>query len=271
MQYAVPFLIFLTVFVFLWGLFRLVGPPWLRAISAVTRRISRVVARRETEEWVIWAGIGAGLVAAVVAGAFFLEVAESIREETPAIDRVAYEWIRSSRTDRERPFFVAFTIIGKPIWLAVIVGVAAAILFARGVRDRREWIGYLAIVTIGGGLLGRALKLYFSRARPDLAQALFEASGFSFPSGHALGSTIVFGSLAYVCVHKLPGWTSRSAALALAMASILAVCFSRLYLGVHWLSDIAGGISAGIVWLAATTVSFEVLRRVWRLRRSRKV
>jgi membrane-associated phospholipid phosphatase len=268
MQAAVPFLIFLAVFALLWGLFFLVAPRWLGAGWEVTRRVARRLTRRDVDTWVVWVvGLGTLLLAAL-AGAFFLEIAERIQEETPEIDRLTYEWFRGSRRDAVTPFFVTFTIIGKPGVLGILVLIVSLALLP---RRRYGWIAYLALVSIGGGIVGAALKAYFSRARPDLGEAIMEAAGYAFPSGHALGSTIVFGSLAYVAVRAFRTWTARSAALALAATSVAAVCLSRLYLGVHWLSDIAGGVSAGIVWLTATTAAYEVLRRMVRMRRARRI
>jgi len=81
-----------------------------------------------------------------------------------------------------------------------------------------------------------------------------------------MGSTIVFGALAYLASRVLTQWRWKSAALALACTFILSVALSRVYLGVHWISDIAAGISAGLLWVVITTVSYEVLRRARALR-----
>jgi undecaprenyl-diphosphatase len=81
-----------------------------------------------------------------------------------------------------------------------------------------------------------------------------------------MGSTIAFGALAYLASRSIPQWRWKSAVIALAVTLILAVSASRIYLGVHWISDIAAGIAAGGVWVTTTTVAYEVLRRIRRLR-----
>ena len=264
MQSAVPFLIFAGAAGVLWLIFRAVLPAWLHATRTVAAWLTRAVLRRDAREWMVWAAVGAGLLAAIAAGVFFLEVAEEIRQGTPEIDRLAYRLVRGTKGDSEELFFVTFTVIGTPVGLGILAAIAAVFLT---IRRQYGWVFYLAVTCVGASVLGTSLKLYFARARPDVHEALRHAAGFAFPSGHALGSTVVFGALAYIGAHTLHRWSWRSAALALASASILSVCLSRLYLGVHWLSDVAGGIAAGIVWLAATTLAFEVLRRFWRLRR----
>ncbi|HVG24125.1 MAG TPA: phosphatase PAP2 family protein, partial [Thermoanaerobaculia bacterium] len=86
--------------------------------------------------------------------------------------------------------------------------------------------------------------------------------GYSFPSGHAMGSTIVFGAFAYLAFRILTRWPARAAALSFCATTILAICASRIYLGVHWVSDVGAGIAAGLIWLAAATVAYEAMRRI---------
>ncbi len=81
-----------------------------------------------------------------------------------------------------------------------------------------------------------------------------------------MGSTVVFGALAYLASRTLRRWRWKAAVLALALVLVAAVATSRVYLGVHWTSDIAAGISAGAVWVTSTTVAYEVLRRIRLLR-----
>jgi undecaprenyl-diphosphatase len=106
------------------------------------------------------------------------------------------------------------------------------------------------------------LKSIFARARPDLTTALVSARSYSFPSGHAMASFIIFGALAYIALRQPWSWAARSAALAIALTVVVLVGVSRVYLGVHWASDIAGGWSAGSVWLASAVVAFEMLLRI---------
>ena len=155
------------------------------------------------------------------------------------------------------------TVIGNPAGLGLIV---LPVAIALAMQKRWRWVAYLLSTTVIGGLLNLQLKAWFARARPDLAEALRDAHGYSFPSGHAMGSTIVFGALAYLAFRALKHWRARAAALSFACTMIVAIAASRIYLGVHWISDIGAGIAAGSIWLAATTMAYETSRRIRRVR-----
>jgi undecaprenyl-diphosphatase len=164
------------------------------------------------------------------------------------------------------PFFTVMTLIGTPAGLGVLVTIIAAILAMGG---RWRWAAYFFLTSTIGGLLNLQLKSYFARARPELAEALRDAHGYSFPSGHAMGSTVVFGALCYLAFRVIHTWRWRAVVLALNCSMIAAIATSRIYLGVHWISDIAAGIAAGLIWLTATTVAYETSRRIRLLRSMR--
>ena len=124
------------------------------------------------------------------------------------------------------------------------------------------------IVTAGvGALLNLGLKLIYARARPDLTSAIAVARWYSFPSGHAMNSFITFGALAYIALRQPWSWMAKSAGMAVALTMATLITMSRVYLGVHWASDVVGGWSAGTVWLASTVTAFEMLLRVRQRRR----
>ncbi|HEY6830438.1 MAG TPA: phosphatase PAP2 family protein, partial [Gemmatimonadaceae bacterium] len=148
-----------------------------------------------------------------------------------------------------------------------IAGLVIAFLV---VKKRYRWAIYLAITAGGGALLNMVLKNYFERSRPALAQMLRHASGYSFPSGHAMGSTVVLGGFTYLAMRVLPAWRQKSAALAFAITFVLSVASSRIYLGVHWLSDIGAGIAAGLLWVMTTTTAYETFRRTRMVRAIRQ-
>ncbi len=207
-----------------------------------------------------------GIVATLMIGEDFVELAVLLRQESPVVldlDQSVYRWAASMRSAPATTFFVAFTHIGGPIGLAVLGFAVAGVLFAR----RHRGLALYVIVTASlGGVMNLILKGLFERARPHLAEALRQAHGYSFPSGHAMGSMVVLGSLAYVMARSWGPWRLRSATMALLLTSIAAVGLSRVYLGVHWISDIAAGFAAGFVWLVVATVAFEAF---WRIREIR--
>lgn len=122
----------------------------------------------------------------------------------------------------------------------------------------RSLLVFYVFTVFGGVVLGLVLKYMIGRERP--IDSLVQVSGYSFPSGHALVSTLVFGSLAYI-IFKIYERGHKHARILITVFSILPipVILSRLYLGVHWLSDVIAGLFLGI-WII-TTVIFMLERR----------
>jgi undecaprenyl-diphosphatase len=203
-----------------------------------------------------------GGIAAIGAGYLFVELAEAAGRTTSAvyrIDQASHTWFGHERRSAMTVLLNTATNIGGSVGLGAVVAVVAAILFAR--KERASAI--FVVVTVGAGaLLNLGLKMIFARARPDLATAISVARGYSFPSGHAMGSFITFGALAYLVLRQTWPWGAKSGGLAIAMTMVVLVGLSRVYLGVHWVSDIAGGWSAGTVWLASAIAAFEILLRL---------
>lgn len=259
--------IFVAVFFLLWLFFYAVGPTLERVLAKAAHFTANFRYRDYLPVIVL---LAAGIAATSFAGDAFLDLAESLQEESPrlhAVDRDVHDWATDIRTPLSTSFLTFLTLVGTPVGLGVLIVIAAVIL---GIRRRWRWAAYL-IVTCGiGGLLNLQLKAYFARARPDLAEALRDAHGYSFPSGHAMGSTIVFGAFAYLAFRILTKWRPRAAALAFCCSMIVAISASRIYLGVHWISDVAAGIAAGAIWLFTATVAYEAFRRIRLVRALRK-
>jgi undecaprenyl-diphosphatase len=110
-------------------------------------------------------------------------------------------------------------------------------------------------------VLSSAMKLGFRRERPFFSDPLATERTYSFPSGHALVSLAVYGSIALVLARRLPTRGERVLLLAGTGALVLAIGFSRLYLGVHFLSDVLAGYAAGAAWLALLYVVLELRGR----------
>ena len=167
---------------------------------------------------------------------------------------------------REHPWTIGplqvLSFLGKPIWFYLLVGAASAYLLWRG---RRRLVAYLVLTGMGGGFVDTVVKEVVSRDRPKLEDPVATAWGMSFPSGHAFTSTAMYGALLLVFMPVIPKrW--RPAAIAVYVTLVAAIAFSRLALGVHFLSDVLGGIALGAAWLAAATAAFSI----WRTERGRK-
>ena len=252
-------LAYLIVFFALWLVF-LVAEP---ALERVLKRTASWTAKFRYRDYLpVAVVVLIGLAATLTAGDAFEDIAELVQTNSTQlheIDERVHAWVRYTHTSGATRFFTTMTIIGTPLPLGVLVAIVFFVLLSKG---RWRLAVYLALTAGIGSVLNLLLKTYFHRVRPDLAEALRHASGYSFPSGHAMGSTIVFCALAYVGVRSLAHWQWRwrAATLAFAVTTILAIASSRIYLGVHWISDVGAGIAAGLVWVTTATVAYETFR-----------
>lgn len=112
-----------------------------------------------------------------------------------------------------------------------------------------------------GMLLNALLKLAFHRSRPTWDDPILMIENFSFPSGHAMMATLLYGFLAAFGVRKAQAWRRRVLTVLAAGMLIVLIGFSRLYLGVHYLSDVLAGMAAGSAWLALCLTVVGTLRR----------
>jgi membrane-associated phospholipid phosphatase len=150
-----------------------------------------------------------------------------------------------------------FSTIGS--WWVYLAGFLVVVtwLLHRGLRR----LALFVVVTVGGSpLLNEVVKLAVHRARPILPNPVAHASGASFPSGHAQGAVVGYAVLLLVFLPVLRGATRRLL-VAAAVMMVLAIGFSRVALGVHYLSDVLAGYLLGAAWVTATTVSFNTWRR----------
>jgi len=149
------------------------------------------------------------------------------------------------------------SIVFDPWVFRVTCLLVALWLWRRGAPRLAAWA---AVTTVVAGALGGLLKLLVHRVRPVLDDPVAHANGYSFPSGHALGSLVGTGVLILVFLPVL-GRTGRWAAYGGGALVVLMTGFSRIGLGVHFVSDVLAGWVVGLACLAATSAAFEVWRR----------
>jgi len=157
--------------------------------------------------------------------------------------------------------FRTITELGDMPILALVSLVVALVLIAVMLRRRQhqELAALWIIATVGVGELNWLLKAYFQRPRPD--NAVYAAGGWSFPSGHSMGSLVVYGMLAYLLLRMVRGRWAQRCIVASVFLLVAAIGFSRAYLRVHWPTDVVGGYAAGTAWLALCIATSETLRR----------
>lgn len=174
----------------------------------------------------------------------FVKIASEVPETSKMVrvDDAVTSWLQSHGTEPGESIFLVVSLFGGPVLWTVLI-VAALILAVR--RDWRHLI-LLAVTCGGGALLNGGLKALFHRTRPSFASE-FPVSSWGFPSGHAMDSLIAYGLLAYWLGSRYPKARWRVALGVIAVVGMIG--FSRIYLGVHYLSDVVAGYTAGLVWL----------------------
>jgi undecaprenyl-diphosphatase len=161
-----------------------------------------------------------------------------------ALDGAVHNFFISGRSSVGIDFFSAVTLLGK--W-QIVAGLFIAAVLALWFWRKREYIIFFATTVIGGQLTGMIIKRIVERPRP--AGGLYPADSFSFPSGHALIAVAFYGAVLYYIWKNVADKFWRNALLFLGGIIILLIGFSRLYLGVHYLTDVIGGFIFGGAWL----------------------
>ena len=199
------------------------------------------------------------LLTALLGGALFgfAHVAEDYLTGDPLVrwDVHLAAWLHAHSSPALVALFEVVTYAGNVIVLAALVATACGLLLRR--RAVTE-AAFLVLVAVGVQLVNGGLKLLFHRPRPELS--FIHLDTYSFPSGHAASATAIYGALAFLLVRRA-GWTRRVAVGASAVLVVAVIGFSRLYLGVHYLSDVLAGFCVGASWLFACLIAFEIFGR----------
>jgi len=190
----------------------------------------------------------------------FAAIAQSVLSKTAIVrfDLDLAEVLHASATTRGVALSVVVTRLGTMSATAVF-GLPLVLWYS----SRRGWLplaGWLAALA-GAEVLAWALKHAIHRERPIFEVAYATEPSFSFPSSHVLGALVGYGLIVYfvICLTRSRFW--RTLAIAFGTVLVVAVGYSRLYLGLHFFSDVVGGLAAGAVWLTACITALEVARR----------
>jgi len=200
-----------------------------------------------------------GLIVIVLGLWLFGGVLEEVLDNDALVrwDMTASGWVHSTTTPAGIRVFEFFTNIGSPVAMAIIAVIGVVVTFVR--KHRRLALAWVAAVG-GGAIVDGVLKAMIHRTRPQYAAAFLHGTSYSFPSGHAMGSMIGYGFVAYAIVltGEWAGW-HRQAVFSAAGLMTLLVGVSRVYIGVHYPSDVVGGWAAGLVWLTVCITGYQVV------------
>ena len=187
------------------------------------------------------------------------ELSEEVLErEAFAFDRTILLWIHSFANPTLDQIMLAITRLGDPITVGLVAGVTMALLWWRRYRLKAK---IFILNCLGGAILSNGLKLAFSKPRPQLWDSLISETTYSYPSGHALGSMVLYGFIAYLLGDRYP--QVSGVVYVLAGVLIAAIGLSRLYLGVHWPTDVIAGYGVGFLWitLCMTMINLHKLKK----------
>jgi len=172
-------------------------------------------------------------------------------------DQAMINFIQGLETPILTAIMKFFTFIGAGSTIKVLALITVFVLFLL-FKLRFELLLFI-VVLIGSSYLFRALKLLFLRSRPDLNR-LIEIGGYSFPSGHATNAITFYGILAFILWRHIPSRLGRSILLVFCTIMILSIGLSRIYLGVHYPSDVLGGYFAGGLWLTIAIGLYQFIK-----------
>lgn len=229
-----------------------------KALTWVHDRIGdrgRSLARRWAAGEVAGVALLLGLVTVVALAVGFTEVLDDVLEGDgiAGIDQPLTRWVAARRDLWLTAALRAVTLAGGPLFLAAL---AFPISVAAGCRCRSWRPVVLALV--GGGAVPLVLftaKALVGRQRPPLPFALIDAGGYSFPSGHATGTAAITAIAAWMLTRWLiPWWTVRVTVWTVAIGATFLIGFSRVYLGVHYASDVLSGWMLGLAWAGAVVL-----------------
>ena len=222
--------------------------------------LSRFLHARFSAEGYAGLHLTAGALLLIAASAVFGAIAEDVAsaEAITLLDVRIAQWLHLHATPVATRLLLIVTNIHSPGGIMLMAS-AVGLYFAS--RKAWYWLLSLTVAVAGGALLNIAMKYAFHRARPVFDDPLLTLSTYSFPSGHAAGSTVFYGVLCCYLFSRIATWPQRAAIVLAATCMVLLVGLSRMYLGVHYFSDVLGAIAEATAWLALTVTAVSTLRR----------
>jgi undecaprenyl-diphosphatase len=200
-----------------------------------------------------------GVMAFAAAAWLFGDIAEDVVTADPTVvfDRQVGRWFHAHQIPWLNEFSSGISqLFGGP----AVTG--ATVLLLLYVLWRREWRWMITVICVvpGGMLVNGILKVAFHRARPTLSTLTAVLHTYSFPSGHVMAATLVCGVAAAYLTARPASWGRKVLTGLAACCVVVVVAFCRLYLGVHYLSDVLSAAAAGVMWLSLCLVAVGTLQ-----------
>jgi undecaprenyl-diphosphatase len=199
-----------------------------------------------------------GLVIGVALSFGFAKIAGIVASgKTEGFDDTVMRYMGAHQVPWISNAMVEVTMLGTGVVVAMIVAVAALFLW---LYDYKHSATLLLVTTLGGILLNSVLKAGFDRERPRFFEWGTHAMTSSFPSGHAMSAAIVYPTVAYLATRLQKSHTARFGTMFATAVLVVLICFSRVYLGVHYPTDVLAGVLVGLAWSAFCMAALEVFQ-----------
>lgn len=199
--------------------------------------------------------LAAGLGFSALFIVLFSEIAEeAMEQETWLFDSAIIGFFQSIESSTLDVLMIATTEMGS-VWFVTAFSIAVVGLL--WFKERDKWgILFFLIAVGGGGLLTLLLKNLYERQRPSINPEI-DAIGFSFPSGHSMGSVIFYGFVMYLVLRSRRNELFKGLAISMMGVLVVLIGISRIYLGAHFPSDVLAGFIAGAIWLILSILALE--------------
>jgi undecaprenyl-diphosphatase len=201
-----------------------------------------------------WIAIGALVVCSIA----FAIIADAVSDNAPILkqDLQVSVWLHTHGSPVFSAFLYAITQLHSPVGMSVMAVILGVVLWRQG---HHYWTLSLGLAVGGGMILNTIIKLLFNRDRPTWDDPLMTLSSASFPSGHTAGATLFYGFIAAYMVWNTKKAWAQAVIVAGCTFMVALVGFSRIYLGVHYLSDVLAAVSMSMVWLVICLIAVRGL------------
>lgn len=235
------------------------GEPDGPAFNPLYRGLRAAAEKADTLVGAVGIFLVGGFIVAAFGAWVFEELADHVEAgATQAFDDAVLRWMGAHHSTALDNIMLEVTALGTGTVVMMIVAVAALFL----VLTRHKYSAILLLVSTGGGLiLNLILKMGFNRPRPAIFVPEVHAVSSSFPSGHAMSAAIVYGTVAYLAARLHKRRWAKALIMIVALVVIVLISISRLYLGVHYPSDVVAGVSIGLAWAAFCMATLEAIQR----------
>jgi undecaprenyl-diphosphatase len=174
------------------------------------------------------------------------------------MDEIIASWLHEHATPGVTTVMRVITVLGSPLFVILLTIVAVGVLMLRRYRYSAVQLG---LCVASGILINTILKNVVERTRPHFEPALASAYGHSFPSGHVAAATLLYGSIIVLAWHRMAPVSARIAVASTLIILVQLISLSRMYLGVHYLTDVLAAQFLGALWITISFITVEIFRR----------